>query len=263
MKRIHWFEFEDQTWFPKTFRTLLTEHLQFRMTVFRSYEPLIPLIKKVMQHMNTTQIIDLCSGAAGPWVQIQAQLMKEHWPASVILTDKYPNIESFERIVKLSNHQVGYIANSIDATDVPAHLKGIRAIFNGFHHFQPDSARAILQSAVDQGTAICIFEITERRLWNLLITLIYTPLSIFLATLFMKSITLGRILWTYIVPVVPFISAWDGIVSHLRTYSPDELETLVNSVKSEGYVWEIGQVTPPITKIIPITYLLGYPENPG
>lgn len=263
MKRIHWFEFEDQTWLPKAFRNLLTEHLQFRTTIFRSYEPLIPLIKKVMQHMNTTQIIDLCSGAGGPWMQIQAQLVKEHWPVSVILTDKYPNIEYFERTVKLSNYQIDYITNSIDVTNVPAHLKGICTIFNGFHHFQPDSAKAILQNMVDQRRAICIFEITERRLRNLFITLIYTPFSIFLTTPFMKPITLGRILWTYIIPVVPLISAWDGIVSHLRTYSPDELRTLVYSVKSEGYIWEIGQVTPPITKIIPITYLLGYPENPG
>lgn len=29
--------------------------------------------------------------------------------------------------------------------------------------------------------------------------------------------------FTYFLPVIPFIVAWDGWVSHLRAYTPDEL----------------------------------------
>lgn len=257
MKRIHFFELEDKRWFPVMFRNLLTDALQFGITAFQLYEPIVPLLNKILQHMNTTQIIDLCSGASGPWTHLQEQS-----PVTVTLTDKYPNIKTFERISKVSKGQIRYIVESVDATNVPAYLKGVRTIFTGFHHFRPKFAKAILQNAVDQQVAICIFEFTERRLQNLLLTPLITPLTIFLTTPFMKPMTLSRFFWTYIIPVVPLAISWDSIISNLRTYSIQELKEFTSTVKGDGYIWEIGKTISPKVKAINITYLLGYPECP-
>ncbi|NUN24346.1 MAG: hypothetical protein HUU09_12930 [Candidatus Jettenia caeni] len=262
MKRIHLFELEDQWWFPTTFRNPLTDALQFSITAFQLYEPIVPHIKKVMQHMNSTQIIDLCSGASGPWIQLQAQLALEQYPISVTLTDKYPNIRAFEKTSKLSKNHIHYIAESIDATNVPAYLKGVRTMFTGFHHFQPDLAKAILQNAVDQRVAIGIFEFTKRCLRNLLLTPIITPLTVLLTTPLIRPISFTRFFWTYGIPVVPLAISWDSIVSNLRTYCPLELEKLVGSIKNTDYIWEIGYAVSPKTKMITITYLLGYPQFP-
>jgi len=49
----------------------------------------------------------------------------------------------------------------------------------------------------------------------------------------------------------------DGVVSCLRTYSPVELEAMVESLDAPGYEWEIGverKLSP-----LPITYLIGHP----
>lgn len=262
MKRIHLFELEDQGWFPTTFRNLLTDALQFSITAFQLYEPIVPLIKKVMQHMNSTQIIDLCSGASGPWIRLQTQLALEQYPISVTLTDKYPNIKALEKTSELSKNQIHYIAESIDATDVPAHLKGVRTMFTGFHHFRPDLAKAILQNAVDQRVAIGIFEFTKRCLLNLLLTPIITPLAVLLTTPLIRPISCTRFFWTYVIPVVPLAISWDSIVSNLRTYCPLELERMVGSIKNNNYIWEIGQTVSPRNKMITITYLLGYPQCP-
>jgi hypothetical protein len=244
------------------FRNLLTDALQFGITAFQLYEPIVPLLKKILQHMNTTQIIDLCSGASGPWTYLQAQVIQEQGPITVTLTDKYPNIKTFERISKLSKGKIRYIAESIDATNVPTYLKGVRTIFTGFHHFSPKFAKAILQNAVDQQVAICIFEFTERRLLNLLLTFVISPLTVFLTTPFMKPITFSRFFWTYIIPVVPLAISWDSIISNLRTYSIQELREFTSTVKGDSYIWEIGKIITSKVKTINITYLLGYPERP-
>ncbi|MGQ3685645.1 MAG: hypothetical protein ACUBOA_11670 [Candidatus Loosdrechtia sp.] len=262
MKRIHFFELEDKRWFPATFRNLLTDSLQFGITAFQLYEPIIPLLKKVLQHMNTTQIVDLCSGASGPWTYLQLVTMQEQGAITVTLTDKYPNLHAFERISKLSKGQIHYLREPVDAAKVPEDIKGVRTIFTGFHHFRPELAKAILQNAVDQRVAICIFEFTERRLQNLLLTPIITPLTIFLTTPFMKPITFSRIFWTYFIPVVPLAISWDSIISNLRTYSIKELRELTSAVKGDGYTWEIGKTISTKVKAINITYLLGYPGNP-
>lgn len=203
IKRIHLFELEDLKWFPAVFRNLLTDALQFNITAFQIYTPVISLLKKLIHHMNTTQIIDLCSGSSRPWIKLQTQLAYEKHPVSVTLTDKYPNIKAFKRTAELSKNQIQYIEKSVEATNVPAHLTGIRTIFTGFHHFKPNLARAILQNAVDQEAAIGIFEFTGKRLQNLLLTPVITPLTIFLTTPFIKPITFTRIFWTYMIPIIP------------------------------------------------------------
>jgi hypothetical protein len=62
--------------------------------------------------------------------------------------------------------------------------------------------------------------------------------------------------WTYLLPVIPLVLFWDGIVSNLRTYSPAELQELTLGVQRDGYRWEIGKIPAGSCKI---TYLLGYP----
>jgi hypothetical protein len=257
MKRINTFELEDQPWFPTTFRNLMSETLQVSLTFWEVYKPVVPLIKKVMDHMQTRQVIDLCSGGAGPW----GQLVEADWPGSVTLTDKYPNLEAFKQISAQAGSQIKYVADPVDATQIPPHLTGIRTMFTAFHHFPPPVATAILQNAVDQQTAICIFEIVERRLRNLIFVPLLTPSAMAWLTLLVKKVTFEKLFWTYVIPVVPLAGTWDAFASNVRAYSPQDLKELVASVESPNFVWEIGQLAHPKAKI-PITYLLGYPEKP-
>ncbi|MEO8900970.1 MAG: class I SAM-dependent methyltransferase, partial [Polyangiaceae bacterium] len=68
----------------------------------------------------------------------------------------------------------------------------------------------------------------------------------------------SRLLLTYVVPVVPLCTWWDGVVSCLRAYSPEELQRLVASLPENNYVWDIGRLPVPgaPTSLI---YLIGYP----
>jgi hypothetical protein len=87
-----------------------------------------------------------------------------------------------------------------------------------------------------------------------------TPLMLFFLTLFIKPFRLSRLFFTYIIPLIPIFALWDGIVSMLRIYSPDELLQMTSELGKENYVWKAGLLTNKIgTKI---TYLIGYPIKP-
>ena len=92
-----------------------------------------------------------------------------------------------------------------------------------------------------------------------LLPLLLTPLFVFIATPLMRPFRWERLLWTCLLPLVPLTCLWDGLVSQLRAYTPEELEALGRTA-DPLVVWRAGQV--PIGSTPGrVTYLLGYPDS--
>jgi hypothetical protein len=53
---------------------------------------------------------------------------------------------------------------------------------------------------------------------------------------------------------------FDGIVSCLRIYTPDEMRTIALEVGGDAFDWEAGTEYPP-GSWIPIPYLVGVPRH--
>jgi hypothetical protein len=239
---VHLFEFHELAWFPAVWRDLLTEFLSFYAAAFKPYACVAPLLSEALERVGTARIVDLCSGAGRPLLSLLPALQRSGLcNLEVNLTDKYPHLGSHEYDGG-SGANVTYLETPIDAANVPASLKGFRTLFTSFHHFRPDSARAILTNAVDNGEGIGVFEYTERNwlIWGLPTLLI--PLFVWLCTPFIRPFRWRRLVWTYFVPVVPVVALWDGFVSNLRTYSVAELDDLVEQVADDRYEWKIGKV---------------------
>jgi hypothetical protein len=261
MKRIHLFDFTDQSWYPQTFRRIQTDYLQLSANLGSGHKNLVPLLIKALQHAGTHEIIDLCSGGGGPWIRLKEQLAQAGWPVSVKLTDQYPNPDALQKWAVSQRQGIEYQTESIDALNVPVHLQGMRTLFEGFHHFRPEQARSILQDAVEQRAAIGIFDASFKqplRLLMLLLSPLITLLAYLLATPFLKPRTPARFLWTYLIPIVPLATCWDGIISMLRVYSPAELHELIELLQRQDYTWETGLASTG-TPVFTFTYLLGYP----
>ncbi|MFZ2096814.1 MAG: hypothetical protein WAV05_09270 [Anaerolineales bacterium] len=259
--RFHLFEFTDQPWYPQVFRRIQTDYLQFVTTRGAGHQNLIPLFKESLLHAQTMEIVDLCSGGTGPWLRLRSQLEQAGLPVTVTLTDKFPSPDSIRHWSGASQDGIIYLTEPVDAISVPVSLKGMRTLFEGFHHFKPEQAQLILQDACDKRMPIGIFEASLKMPQAPLIFVlspIMTLLGYLFATPFIRPITWSRFLWTYLLPVVPLATCWDGLVSFLRVYSPTELRKLVNHLEREDYHWEIGQ-TSTGTPIFTFTYLLGYP----
>lgn len=253
MKRIHLFEFEDQKWFPSFLRNYGTDFLQFLSNKTKLYKPIVPIIKKGLRESNTNQIIDLGSGGGGGLIWLNSELKIDHPDLKIILTDYYPNIPAFKHTKKQADN-FEFIINPVDARDVPIELKGFRTQFLSLHHFTPIDAKQILQNAIDSNNSIGIFEAQERSITSIL-AMLFSPLSIIFTTPFIRPFKIGRIVFTYIIPIVPIFVLWDGIVSSLRTYSVKEMNELVKDLnESETFNWDIGRVKSGPSVVL---YLLG------
>jgi hypothetical protein len=263
MKRIHLFEFTDLSWYPQTFRRVQTDYLQFVTTLGSGHKNLIPLFTRAMQYAGTTEIVDLCSGGAGPWIELKERFKQSGLSVTVKLTDKYPNPEVMQKWESASRQGIEYLLEPVDAMNVPPQLKGMRTLFEGFHHFRPEQARSILRDAVEKKVALGIFEASLKPPFGLILLLlspITTLLSYLFLTPFIKPRTLPRFFWTYLVPIVPLATCWDGVISILRVYSPQDLKELTDPLQSKDYIWEAGQASTG-TPIFEFTYLLGYPVS--
>lgn len=241
MGRIHLFEFEDQKWFPSFLRNYITDFLQFLSNKTKMYKPIIPVIEKGLRKSNTNQIIDLGSGGGGGLVWLNSELKKNIPDLKILLTDLYPNIPAF-KLTKRKADNFEYIEKPVDARKVPAELNGLRTQFLSLHHFRKNDAIQILQNAIDNNNSIAIFEAQERSIPSIL-AMMFSPISVLLTTPFIRPFKPGRIIFTYLIPVVPILVLWDGIVSSLRTYSIKEMNCLIENLKgTENYDWEINKV---------------------
>jgi hypothetical protein len=195
------------------------------------YKPIVSVLEKGIKESGTNQIIDLGSGDVGGLIWLNEELKKNNSQLKILLTDYYPNISTFE-----------YYKTSVDARNVPKELIGLRTQFLSLHHFKPKDAIKILQNTVDANSSIAIFEAQERSISSIL-AMIFSPLTVLFITPFIKPFKLGRIIFTYIIPIVPLFVLWDGIVSSLRIYSVEEMRELIKNIEnSKNFNWNIESI---------------------
>ena len=257
MSRIHLFEFEDLKWFPSFLRNYMTDFLQFISNKFDVYKPIVPIIEEGLEKSKSDTIIDLASGGGGGILKLNKHLLENNPNLKIILTDYYPNIEAFKQ-TKASANNIEFISTSIDALNVPKSLEGLRTQFLSLHHFKPKQAQQILQNAVSSESAIAIFEAQERNLKSVFFMLL-SPLNVLFMTPLIKPFKFGRLVFTYLIPILPILVCWDGLVSVLRTYSIKEMNELINNLENDdAFEWKLGKVKSGPSKI---TYLLGFVKN--
>jgi len=241
-------------------RDATTDLLELCFRTWNYYAPIVPRLTAAIERTDEREIVDLCSGGGGPWPSLLSALGDQS-PLRVVLTDKYPNAAGARRVEEASNGRIRSDKRSIDAMAVPGDLRGFRTMFTSFHHFRPCDARTILADAVRSGMGIGVFEFTGRGPRRFAAVAL-TPFAVLYAVPFLRPLRWRTLLFTYLIPVIPLGVLFDGIVSCLRTYSPSELDELVEPLRGNGYTWEVGEARGEASRL-PITYLLGYPTQNG
>lgn len=257
MERIHLFELEDQQWFPFFLRNFGTDFLRFMSNKTAMYKPILPIIEKALKQSKTNIIVDLGSGGGGGLIWLNTELKKNIPELKIILTDFYPNIPAF-KLTKKHAENFDYIKEPVDARSVPVELNGLRTQFLSFHHFKPKDAKQILQNAVSSNNSVAIFEFQERRFASI-IAMLFSPIIVLFVTPFIRPFKIGRIIFTYLIPIIPLFVLWDGVVSALRTYSVNEMNELVANLEGAGtYIWDIAKIKSGLQVVL---YLVGVPKE--
>lgn len=225
-------------WFPASLRTAMTSYLVAAYGV----TPLPTLwagrLAGLMRRDEAADIVDLGSGSGGPIPRVVKELWESGFIVRVTLTDLFPqsNAPLFDQD---KQNSISYWPEPVDAAKVPPNLRGIRTMFGSFHHLPSPGAREVLRDAFERRQTICIFEGTSRAP-AAIASMLLVPILVLLLTPKIRPVSWVQIVFTYLVPILPLLIFWDGLVSQLRTYSVKELEELTRGLQSPDYRWEIG-----------------------
>ncbi|KAI9805693.1 MAG: hypothetical protein M1833_005186 [Piccolia ochrophora] len=265
--RFHLFEIDDQAWFPQTLRekvqSCLTLFWTFRLPLLQTSSPAAQ-VTSVLLHTLSHSIrqytfVDYCAGAGGPTPTIERLLNSEltstasssssstagmrngdapasdgDEPVKFLLTDICPHVEAWEALAKKSDN-LGYVAEPVDAAAPGARMLGkegrkkkeFRLFSLAFHHFDDALAGEILRSTLEGSDGFGIFELQDRTFSSLLTVTLLGPLLLLLTPFFFwRSPT--HLLFTYLLPIVPFVIVFDGYVSSLRTRTTEEVLQLAS-----------------------------------
>jgi hypothetical protein len=253
MQRQRWFEIHDQPWFPAFLRDRVTEALEAFWNANRTYHPIAARLREAVRRSGAERIVDLCSGGGGPWAGLYDDVA-DGGGIAVCLTDFYPNALVLRRN---AGARITAWAESVDARHVPAELRGFRTIFSSFHHFDPEAARAMLADAFEQREGIAVFEGATRHAWTLL-ALTAVPFLAIRAAVVARPFRWDRIFWSCVIPVVPAVLWFDGVLSCLRSYSIDDLRELTRGLEAPDYEWQVGEER---GGPVAIRYLIGTPTS--
>jgi len=259
MDRLNVFEIEDFAWYPAVLRKSQTDFLRFLMETFDVFGSIMPILDEVLSKTRHFEITDLCSGAGGSVMMLRKHWQKKQQPIpKIMLSDLYPNLEAYRFLEKKTNGQVSFFEKPILATDCPK-SEGMVTVFNAFHHLSPQEAEILLKKIVANRQNIGIFEPIDKSLWQIVANILVLSILPFLVMPFLKPFRWSRLFFTYLLPLVPFCTLWDGIASVFRLYSQKQLHELVKKADPEGlYFWQIGKAKHPFGKVI---YLCGYPKK--
>ncbi|MBJ6111561.1 class I SAM-dependent methyltransferase [Hymenobacter sp. BT523] len=260
--RLRLFEFEDLPWFPAVIRAGMMDYLRFMISALGTYRPIAPLLAEGLARTGHTRVLELGAGAGGGTETVLTALRTHGQPAAtILLTDLYPQPAAWTDIAERTRGAIGFAPAAVNALAVPPELTGFRAIFSAFHHFPPAAAEALLRDAVRAGTGIGVFEGAGKHWVELLLAWTVLPVAQLLLTPFYRPFRLSRLVFTYLIPLIPLCTIWDGSVSLLRMYSTAELLGLARAADPEGrFVWQSGKKRhwwgPEVT------YLIGWPATP-
>jgi len=239
--RLHLVELEDLAWFPRVIRDAGTAFLRTAVEVTGQTAILVPPLAAALHESEERQIIDLCSGGGGPLPSMIDTLAEEGIRVRVTLTDLFPNEGGLELAASESSGRIEAHAEPVDAANIPPELTGFRTLYNALHHFRPNDARAILRDAMEKQQPIGAFELVARHPLPLF-AMLFSPIAVMLLLPKLRPFQWIWVPFTYVIPLIPLLVIWDGIVSCLRAYSASELEDLVEGLDKDGYRWQIGHI---------------------
>jgi len=159
----------------------------------------------------------------------------------IVLTDLFPRVDTWEAARRAHPDTIEFCPEPVDATGICEELSAgcPRMINNAFHVFPPPVAEAVLRDAADNSAGIFITEMFPRNLARFVAIMGTANWAILGNPVLASKQNFAKALLTWLLPVVPFVTVWDGLVSLLRVYTEDEFRKLVAPL-GDRFQWVYG-----------------------
>ncbi|MGB0390892.1 MAG: hypothetical protein ACPGRC_06660 [Salibacteraceae bacterium] len=239
MKRVQLFEFEDFQWIPDSIRSSMTRLITVLIKMMGIQHIISKKVKTVLSENKLNSVVDLGSGAGGAMPLIHEDIPE----VKMTLSDLFPNKTAIKYINENGGENLKYLETPVNASDFKSAPQGLKTMINCFHHMPPKQAKSILKSAYENKQPFLIYEMAENKMpliaWLIMlpISMVIMIITVLFMTPFVKPLTWQQLVFTYLVPIIPILYAWDGQASMPRMYSMDDMDQLLEGLSSDSYSW--------------------------
>ncbi len=245
MRRFHFIELHEQSWYPQSWREIFQLLLGYGIDFMKPFDNMDGVLRDFFTKVRTENVLDLCSGsgeaALSVWGRSVPFFEEEDRRLKITLSDIYPNLPSYERLEGQHGELIEYYSEVVNAFDPPEGAPRIWSMIESLHHFRPDEVKKILRNATLKADGFVALETTGRTWRHICVIFFFLPLVTALVTAFqLRPWSFRNILWGLLFPVIPLTAVFDGFVSCLRTHTVEELEKLVSSLGNTDFSWQVG-----------------------
>lgn len=197
-------------WFPSFLTRCIYEFMTWFVVKVNASKPFIPVIEEGLKHANQIIVIDKKCGAG------------------------------FETVDHLIDGKIKRV--KVDADNFEATEEGLYLSVNSFHQFTVKEAKEILAQVSKNRQPIVVVEGNNDSLWQVFGMTVIVPLTVILTAPFVKPFRLERLVFTYLIPLLPSVTFLDGFIALFKLYAPKDLDELTASLNEENYYWRSGKM---------------------
>lgn len=234
--RVDSFEFGDLAAAPAFYHQFLREFMSKIYLVFGIHKLWRSEISSFVKKQNSQCIHDPCAGS-GYVNQLIFESLPRELDAKFYLSDLMTNEspEFAKQINALGYKNLKFAESPVDLLKIEAENQMPKMFVNSFHHFSREQVKEILKNTLGQGKEVLVLEYCRKTPDSLLSMLFGAILSlIFFPFVVEKKYILPSFIFCFLVPIIPLMLVWDGVVSCLRTHSVSSLRQILMELKLEN-----------------------------
>ncbi len=264
MRRRHLIELHEQTWVPAIWRQMFQSGLGIAGRMLKPFRHAAVKLDELLEKTGASEILDLCSGSGEAILQLHQWLGTGPTVASkpkaelrLVLSDLFPHPEEWDKLRVRFPALVSFRSDPVDVFNMPTDTPRVWTLINSLHHFREAEVRRLLTNVTSKADGVAVFESTGRTWSNMVQTIPVLPVAAIISATMLRPFRIWHPIWSLLFPIVPLIAFFDGIVSNFRTYTVEELRSIVESLDCDHFEWDIGSA--PMDKTsLRATYLIGW-----
>ncbi len=215
------------------------------------------VLVRILRATGGRHIVDLEAGAGDVWHSLHPLLGRHGLDVRVRLTDAQPDLRAFARVELAIQGRVSGEFRCISGTAVPADLHGLRTVLGILPLLSPERTRRFLVDAVARGEAIVLFAPQRRRASEIGRAL---GAALWAALALHGPRTWSRVMWTYLVPVIPLLALGGTYAACRRAPRAGDLLALTGELDHVTWSWSVGTGGGPRDDAL--AWLTGMPPAP-
>lgn len=228
-------------WTPVFLQNLIPEFLDYIVSLVEANKPFLAIVKS--HHNEKSDFYLHAPEAGGSSILLIPDLIREFPHSEIAVLCDNLTTHRQNHFTKIMPPLVKQITN-INLSDVAKSTNSCEKIvisINNAHLLSDAELVEQIKKMTEVFDQIIIGEGNNKSVRQVIGMLLLSPLVALFCGPFVKPLKWSRLFFTYIIPLVPIMIAWDGIVALFKIRSPEKIKILAESNLPKNWIWTSGK----------------------